>query len=63
MSKPTAGDRLRRVLAMVPWIVANPGVTVTEVADRFGVPEGELVEDLHVVWMVGLPPYTPDALV
>lgn len=63
MSKPTAGDRLRRVLAMVPWIVANPGVTTTEVADRFGVPEAELVEDLHVVWMVGLPPYTPDALV
>lgn len=61
--RPTAGDRLRRVLAMVPWIVANPGIEVSAVAERFGVPEDELVEDLHVVWMVGLPPYTPDALV
>lgn len=59
----TAGERLRRVLAMVPWIVARPGVAVAEVADRFGISEAELVADLEVVWMVGLPPYTPDALV
>ncbi len=58
-----AGDRLRRVLAMVPWIVANPGVEVAEVAERFGMSEAEVLEDLNVVWMVGLPPYTPDALV
>ncbi len=60
---PTAGDRLRRVLAIVPWIVANPGVALSEVAERFGVPEAELVKDLNVVWMVGLPPYTPDSLI
>lgn len=59
----TAGERLRRVLAMVPWIVARPGVEVAAVAERFGISEAELVADLEVVWMVGLPPYTPDALV
>jgi proteasome accessory factor C len=59
----TAAERLRRVLAMVPWIVAHPGVEVGEVATRFGLSEAELLEDLNVVWMVGLPPYTPDALV
>jgi len=48
---------------MVPWIVARPGVAVTDVAERFGISEAELVADLEVVWMVGLPPYTPDALV
>ncbi len=58
-----AGERLRRVLAMVPWIVANPGVEVSKVASRFGLTEAEVLEDLNVVWMVGLPPYTPDALV
>lgn len=61
--KPTAGDRLRRVLAMVPWVVANPGRPVAEVAERFGVPEADLLKDLEVVWMVGLPPYSPDSLV
>lgn len=59
----TAGERLRRVLAMVPWIVARPGVRLAEVAERFGVSESDIVADLEVVWMVGLPPYTPDALV
>lgn len=59
----SAGERLRRVLAMVPWIVAHPGVEVAEVAERFGLTEAEVLQDLNVVWMVGLPPYTPDALV
>lgn len=59
----TAGERLRRMLAMVPWIVAHPGVPVAEAAQRFGVSEKDLVADLHVIWMVGLPPYSPDSLV
>lgn len=59
----TAGERLRRVLAIVPWIVAHPGVEISAVAERFGISEKELIADLEVVWMVGLPPYTPDALV
>ncbi len=64
MSKPkTAGERLRRLLAIVPWIVANPGIEIAIVAARFGLSEDDLIEDLNVVWMIGLPPYTPDALV
>ena len=54
---------MRRVLAVVPWIVANPGRTVADVAARFGLTEKELLDDLNVVFMVGLPPYSPDALV
>ncbi len=54
---------MRRVLAVVPWIVANPGRKVNEVAERFGLSEKELLDDLGVVYMVGLPPYSPDALV
>ncbi len=54
---------MRRVLAVVPWIVANPGQKVAEVATRFGLSENELLSDLNVVFMVGLPPYSPDALV
>ncbi|MDH3682684.1 MAG: WYL domain-containing protein [Acidimicrobiia bacterium] len=61
--RPTAPDRMRRVLAVVPWIVANPGRKVSEVAERFGLTEQELLDDLNVVFMVGLPPYSPDALV
>ncbi|MDH4277318.1 MAG: WYL domain-containing protein, partial [Acidimicrobiia bacterium] len=63
MSRTTAGDRLRRVLAVVPWIVANPGHRVADVAARFGLREADLLSDLEVVYMVGLPPYSPDALI
>jgi len=63
MSRITAPERLRRVLAIVPWIVANPGHTVVDVAARFGLTEKALLDDLAVVYMVGLPPYSPDALV
>ncbi len=63
MSRTTASDRLRRVLAIVPYIVANPGQKVAALADRFGVSEKSLLEDLSVVFMVGLPPYSPDSLI
>jgi proteasome accessory factor C len=54
---------MQRLLAMVPWIAANDGPTLAEVCERFGLTEKELAADLEVMWLVGLPPYTPDALV
>lgn len=54
---------MRRVLAVIPWIVANPGQPVRTVATRFGLSERELLDDLNVVYLVGLPPYSPDALI
>lgn len=63
MTASTSADRLQRLLAMVPWIAAQDGPTVTEVCSRFGITPKELASDLEVIWLVGLPPYTPDALV
>lgn len=59
----TSAERLQRLLAMVPWIAAHDGPTLEEVCERFGITEGQLAADLEVVWLVGLPPYTPDALI
>jgi proteasome accessory factor C len=59
----TAADRLQRLLAMVPWIAGRDGPTVEEICGRFGITPAELAADLDVIWLVGLPPYTPDALV
>lgn len=55
--------RLQRLLAMVPWIAGQDGPTLEEVRARFGVTAKELAADLDVMWLVGLPPYTPDALI
>lgn len=55
--------RLQRLLALVPWIAAHDGPTVHDVCERFGITAAQLAADLEVVWLVGLPPYTPDALI
>jgi proteasome accessory factor C len=61
--RPQVAPRLRRVLALVPWILAHPGVTVAELAERFEVSEAELERDLELLPMCGLPPYTADRLI
>ncbi len=60
----SAGDRLERLLSIVPWVVANDGPTLAEIAARFDYPEKNLLADLtDVLFMVGTYPYTPDQLV
>jgi proteasome accessory factor C len=61
--RPLVGPRLRRVLALVPYVLAHPGVTVSELAERFEVPEPELERDLELLPLCGLPPYTADRLI
>jgi proteasome accessory factor C len=58
-----SAERLQRLLAMVPWIAAQDGPRIDEVCSRFGITPAQLAADLEVIWLVGLPPYTPDALV
>jgi proteasome accessory factor C len=64
MSRVSASTRLRRVLAMVPWLVSQPeGAPIEEVCRRFDVNREQLLADLNVLWMVGVHPFTPDELV
>jgi proteasome accessory factor C len=63
VSRPLVGPRLQRVLALVPWILSHPGVTIAELAARFEVSERELERDLELLPMCGLPPYTADRLI
>ena len=55
-----AAERLRRLLAMIPWVVAQGGVAVEEIASRFGITPEQAVRDLEQASLIGLPPYTPD---
>ena len=56
-------DRLKRILAMVPWIVAHDGPTVVETCERFGCTPPELMRDIQLLNLCGLYPYTPDLLI
>jgi proteasome accessory factor C len=63
MARPSADDRLRRLLAIVPWVVAADGPRVEEVCARFGLGEDELLAELDTVFLCGVHPFTPDALI
>ncbi len=54
----TSSDRLRRLLALVPYVTSRKVVGLAETAAAFGVTERELVDDLNLLWCVEL--RTPD---
>jgi proteasome accessory factor C len=54
-----AGPEIQRILALVPWIVAHPASSKSEIAQRFGITVEQLEEDLALVLMIGVPPYSP----
>jgi proteasome accessory factor C len=56
-------DRLPRLLALVPWLLAHPGTPVGDVARVFGVTEKQVRSDLSLLWMCGLPGHTPGDLI
>lgn len=56
-------ERLRRLLAIVPYVVRHPGTPLEELSTLFGVAETELSADLNLLFMTGLPPYSPGDLV
>ena len=59
----SADERLQRLLALVPWVAARDGPQLDEVCSRFGCTESELVDDLELLFLCGLHPYTPDVLI
>ncbi len=57
-----ATDRLRRLLALVPYVVSRKVVGLADTAAAFGLSERELVDDLNMLWCVELrspDPYCP----
>ncbi|GAA3102190.1 helix-turn-helix transcriptional regulator [Streptosporangium carneum] len=59
----STADRLPRLLALVPYLMSHPGAQVPEVAKVFGLSEKQLIDDLQLVWMCGLPGHTPGDLI
>jgi proteasome accessory factor C len=55
--------QLTRLLALVPYLLARPGVRVADVAATFGVPEERLRKDLDLLWVCGLPGHGPGDLI
>ncbi|MFG2010491.1 helix-turn-helix transcriptional regulator [Micromonospora sp. NPDC048868] len=70
MTRPAArggsrasADRLARLLNLVPYLLARPGIELAEAAGDLGVTERQLREDLELLWVCGLPGYGPGDLI
>jgi len=61
-SSPKTTGRINRLLAMLPWVIANPGCSVDEVCERFDYTQADLIKDLNTVFVCGLPGYGPGDL-
>jgi len=57
-----AHERLRRLLVMLPWLMQRGEVPVAEMAERFALTEAELVADLELAAMCGLPPFVDEMI-
>ena len=58
-----SADRLGRLLNLVPYLLARPGIAVADAADGLGITERQLREDLELLWVCGLPGYGPGDLI
>ncbi len=56
-------ERLPRLLALVPYLEAHPGVPAARAAADFGITEDQLRRDLQLLWMCGLPGHGPGDLI
>ncbi len=59
----TAGDRVVRMLALITYLDAHPGVPVEQVAEHFGISTGRVLQDVSTLWVSGTPGYLPDDLI
>jgi len=55
IKRQDARERLTRLLSMVPYLVANQGVTVQELGQEFGITATQVRSDLEKLMMCGLP--------
>ena len=55
MARASASDQLTRLLALPAWVADNPGVTIKEAAEHFGVTPAVIERDVNTLWVSGLP--------
>ena len=59
----TAGKRALRTMDLIPYILENPGSSIKSLAGKFSTTESQIEKDLQLIFMCGLPGYTPYELI
>lgn len=52
-------DRVKGLLVMLPWLMKRKSVKISDMAAEFDMNEQDLIEDIEMASMCGIPPYTP----
>lgn len=52
-------DRVKGLLVMLPWLMKRDRVKISDMAAEFDMNEQDLIEDIEMASMCGIPPYTP----
>lgn len=60
---PRLARRLQRILVLLPFAIKHPGVSIEELARKFSVGQRDLLDDLNLLFMCGLPGYGPGDLI
>jgi proteasome accessory factor C len=63
MTAGGAVGQLTRLLALIPWLLQRPGVSIAAAAAEFGITEEQLRSDLGLAFFCGLPGHLPDDLI
>ena len=63
MVKGLSQNQVERLLDLVPYLTANPGVSLDTIAKDFSTTKANVLDDLNTLWMCGLPGYTPLELI
>ena len=58
-----AAIRALRTMDLIPYILENPGISIGSLAAKFSVTEKQVENDLQLIFMCGLPGYTPYELI
>lgn len=56
-------DQVARVLTLIPYLQAHPNSPLEEIADRLRITPAQVLKDLAVIWMCGLPGGLPGDLI
>jgi predicted DNA-binding transcriptional regulator YafY len=58
-----AAQRALRTMDLVPYILENPGISTIDLAAKFSVTQKQIEKDLQLIFLCGLPGYTPYELI
>lgn len=56
-------SRVARAMDIIPYVLENPGISIENLAAKFGVNQKQIIKDLEIIFLCGLPGYTPYELI